>query len=117
VFARAPKRPRRPSRCARSNLFVTASLASVLQLNGGRSADDPAVAIGDTVRVRYPTGDRKTLQLIISKTKSDIVNGVVHCDAPIAKALLGAEEGDEVEVLTGRYVRPAVVESIMKAAM
>jgi transcription elongation GreA/GreB family factor len=54
--------------------------------------------------------------LTISKAKSDIGNGVVHCDASIAKALLGAEEGDEVEVLTGRYVRPAVVESIMKAS-
>jgi transcription elongation GreA/GreB family factor len=67
------------------------------------------------VQVRYLTGDRKTLQLTISKTKGDIGNGVVHCDAPIAKALLGAEEGDEVEVLAGPYLRPAVVESIIKA--
>jgi very-short-patch-repair endonuclease len=88
----------------------------VLKLNGGRSAGDPAVAIGDTVRVRYLNGDGKTLQLTISKTKSDIANGVVHCDAPIAKALLGAEEGDEVEVLAGPYVRPAVIESITKAS-
>jgi hypothetical protein len=31
--------------------------------------------------------------------------------------LLGAEEGDEVEVLVGSYVRPAVVERIIKAAL
>ncbi|WP_425484142.1 GreA/GreB family elongation factor [Allomesorhizobium camelthorni] len=54
------------------------------------------------------------MRLTISKSKSDLGSGLVHFDAPIAKALLGAEEGDEVEVLTGPYVRPAVVESITK---
>jgi transcription elongation GreA/GreB family factor len=33
----------------------------------------------------------------------------------MAKALLGAEEGDEVEVLVGSYVRPALVETVIKA--
>lgn len=78
------------------------------------SRTDCSVAIGDTVRVRYLTGDCKTLQLTINKSKSDLANGVVHCDAPIAKALLGAEEGEEVEVLAGTHVRPAVIESITK---
>jgi hypothetical protein len=31
--------------------------------------------------------------------------------------LLGAEEGDEVEVLVGSYVRSAIVERIIKAAV
>ncbi|NGO54566.1 hypothetical protein G6N73_26160 [Mesorhizobium camelthorni] len=79
-----------------------------------KPTNDRAVAIGDTVRVRYLNGDCKILRLTISKSKSDLGSGLVHFDAPIAKALLGAEEGDEVEVLTGPYVRPAVVESITK---
>lgn len=74
------------------------------------------VAVGDTVRVRYLDGDGRVLMLTISKAKSDISNGVVHFEAPIAKALLGAEEGDEVEVLNGAYVRPAVIEEIKKSA-
>jgi very-short-patch-repair endonuclease len=88
--------------------------ADVLTLPIAKPKNDRAVAIGDTVRVRYLNGDRKILQLTISKVRSDPGSGLVHFDAPIAKALLGAEEGDEVEVLAGAYVRPAVVESIMK---
>jgi transcription elongation GreA/GreB family factor len=35
---------------------------------------------------------------------------------PIAQALLGAEEGDEVEVLVGNFVHPAIIESITKTS-
>ncbi|TWH28804.1 MULTISPECIES: DUF4011 domain-containing protein [unclassified Aminobacter] len=73
-----------------------------------------SVSVGDTVRVRYLTGDCRVLQLTISRDKSDLSNGLVHFGAPIAKALLGAEEGDEVEVLAGTHVRPAIVERITK---
>jgi transcription elongation GreA/GreB family factor len=76
-----------------------------------------AIVIGDTVRVKYLTDDRKTLQIRISHAKSDPSQGIVNYEAPIAKALLGAEEGDEVEVLVGSYVKPAVVEQIIKGAV
>lgn len=80
------------------------------------SANHRGVAVGDTVRVRYLTGDRKVLIVTISAAKSDIDEGIIHYEAPIAKALLGAEQGDEVEVLNGPYVRAAVVESIVKGS-
>jgi transcription elongation GreA/GreB family factor len=73
------------------------------------------VAVGDTVRVKYLTDDRKTLHITISRAKSDPSQGIVHCETPVAQALLGAEEGDEVEVLVGSYVRSAIVERIIKA--
>jgi len=82
----------------------------------GKPANDRGVAIGDTVRVRYLTGDCKVLMITISVATSDPGQGVIHHQAPIAKALLGAEQGDEVEVLNGPYVRPAVVEEIIKRA-
>jgi transcription elongation GreA/GreB family factor/very-short-patch-repair endonuclease len=72
------------------------------------------IAIGDTVRVRYLTDDRKTMRITISSSKSDPSQGIINCDTPVARALLGAEEGDEVEVLVGSYVKPAIVESIIK---
>jgi very-short-patch-repair endonuclease len=75
------------------------------------------IAVGDTVRMRYLTDDRKTLQITISKAKSDPSEGLVYHEAPVARALLGAEVGDEVEVLVGSYVRPAVVERIIKGAV
>jgi Transcription elongation factor, GreA/GreB, C-term len=75
-----------------------------------------AIAVGDTVRVKYLTGDQKTLQIMISRSKSDDSHGIVHYQTPVATALLGAEEGDEVEVLVGSYVRSAIVERIIKGA-
>jgi very-short-patch-repair endonuclease len=75
---------------------------------------DRGIAVGDTVRVRYLAGDRNTLQITISETNSDPSQGIVRRDMPIARALLGAEQGDEVEVLIGSYVRRAVVERIFK---
>jgi transcription elongation GreA/GreB family factor len=75
---------------------------------------DRGIAVGDTVRVRYLAGDRNILQITISETNSDPSQGIVHRDMPVAKALLGAEQGDEVEVLIGSYVRRAVVERIIK---
>jgi Transcription elongation factor, GreA/GreB, C-term len=85
---------------------------------GRRSAEsDPGIAVGDTVRMKYLTDDRRTLQITISKSKSDPSRGVVYHETPVAKALLGAEVGDEVEVLVGSCVRPAVVERIVKGAI
>jgi transcription elongation GreA/GreB family factor len=82
-----------------------------------KAVDGVRVAVGDTVRVKYLTDDRKTVHITISRAKSDPSEGIVHCEAPVAQALLGAEEGDEVEVLVGSYVRPAIVERIIKAAV
>lgn len=79
------------------------------------SPEGSGIAIGDTVRVRYLTDDRKTLRITISRSRSDPSQGIINCDTPIARALLGAEEGDEVEVLVGSYVKPAIVEAVIKS--
>jgi very-short-patch-repair endonuclease len=80
----------------------------------GQNAPNNGVAVGDTVRVRYLSDGRNVVVITISATKSDPSRGIVHQESPIAKALLGANEGDEVEVLSGSYVRPAIVEAIDK---
>ncbi len=71
------------------------------------------VEVGDTVRVRYLTDEKRTVKITISNTQSDPSRGIVHRQTPLASALLGAEEGDEVEILVGRYIRPAVIENIV----
>jgi very-short-patch-repair endonuclease len=83
----------------------------------GAAESDRGIVVGDTVRMRYLTDDRKTVQITISKAKSDPSQGIVYHEAPDARALLGAGVGDEVEVLVGSYVRPAVVERIIKGAV
>lgn len=73
------------------------------------------VAVGDTVRVRYIDGDRKTIQVTISQSLNAPDNGIIHHKSPIGNALLGAEQGDEVEILVGSYIRRAIVESVTRA--
>jgi very-short-patch-repair endonuclease len=85
-----------------------------MQLNS-RVTDDRRVEIGDTVRFRYLTDDKRSINVTISKAQSDTSQGIIHYRAPVASALLGAEQGDEIEVLVGSYIRPAVVESITKS--
>jgi transcription elongation GreA/GreB family factor len=82
--------------------------------NGSQQDGNRGIAIDDTVRLKYLDGDRNTLQITISKGGSDPAQGIVNHQTPVAKALLGAEVGDEVEVLIGSYVRPAVVERITR---
>jgi len=66
--------------------------------------------------MRYLTDDKNTIKVTISGTKSDPSQGIIHHRTPVATALLGTEEGDEVEVLVGSYIRPAVVENILKGS-
>jgi hypothetical protein len=73
------------------------------------------VAVGATVRVRYLTHDKRTMQLTISKGQPAASNGIINEHSPIAQALLGVGLGEEVEVLIGRYIRRAVVEEIRKS--
>ncbi|WP_315701245.1 MULTISPECIES: AAA domain-containing protein [unclassified Bradyrhizobium] len=75
-----------------------------------------AVAVGDTVRLRYLTHDKNVVQFTISADRSDPNNGIIYFKKPVAEALLGAEEGDEVEILVGTYVRQAVLEKILARA-
>lgn len=73
------------------------------------------VEVGDQVRVRYLTGGDVTVLVKISDRFNDPNNGVVIAHEPLAKAILGAEVGDEIEILVGRYVRKAVIEDVSKA--
>jgi transcription elongation GreA/GreB family factor len=52
---------------------------------------------------------------MISEEASDPDKGIVNYKMPIAEALLDAEEGDEVEILVGSYLRPARLERIVSA--
>jgi hypothetical protein len=90
--------------------MTVASLYPVIAAQNGRSV---GIAVGDTVRLRYLTDDKRVVQFTISAEQSDPANGVIYYKKPIAEALLGAEEGEEVEVLVGSYLRQAVVEKIL----
>lgn len=71
------------------------------------------VDLGDTVRVRYTEGNKALVVVTISDKQSDPSKGIVHHLSPVGSALLGAEEGEEIEILVGSYVRSAVIDKII----
>ncbi len=75
----------------------------------------PFIEIGDQVRVRYLTGQsQNVIQVTISDRQNDLEKGIIGAHEPLATALLGAEEGEEIEVLAGSYVRKAKIENVVK---
>ena len=67
---------------------------------------DPAKLGGDTIKfgatiqlVDEDTDEEKTYQ-IVGETEADIAIGKLNIKSPLARALIGKEEGDSVEVMT-----------------
>jgi len=59
-----------------------------------------AIKFGATVRLAdEDNGDEKTYQ-IVGETEADIENGLLNIRSPLARALIGKEEGDSIDVQT-----------------
>ena len=69
------------------------------------------VVFGTTVLLENPeTGEERTWR-IVGESESDIANGLISYKAPVAKALIGRTEGDEVVIPTpGGQQRWEIVE-------
>ena len=76
--------------------------------------DPRYVGVGDTVQVRYLSGTEPALKITLSDQVNAPNRGIVHVDRPLGHALVGAEEGDEIEILVGNFVREAVIERVIR---
>ena len=65
----------------------------VTQLN-----QDGRCVFGTTISLLNLADDSETAYQIVGEDEADISLGKISCHSPIAKALLGNEEGDEVTV-------------------
>ena len=60
--------------------------------------DESKVSVGSVVVVYNVTREREFTYHIVGSYETDPVNGKISDDSPIGRALLGAQEGDEVFV-------------------
>lgn len=63
------------------------------------------VVFGSTVVLFDPDADQETTYQIVGEDEADIRAGLISVNSPIARALIGKEEGDEVEVRAPGGVR------------
>ena len=77
--------------------------AEIIDVKKLRPSD--RVVFGTTVVLENEAGDVRTWR-IVGETETDVRNGLISYKAPVAKALIGKSEGDEVVVPTpgGRQV-------------
>lgn len=57
------------------------------------------VVFGTWVRLENAAGDARTWR-IVGETEGDVARGLISYKSPVAKALIGREEGDEVNIPT-----------------
>ncbi|MEX2649578.1 MAG: DUF4011 domain-containing protein [Alphaproteobacteria bacterium] len=82
---------------------------------GGTNAEEIVVEIGDTVSYRRSGSHEPPRSVTIVTGQGDPARGVINDGTPLAKALLGAARGEEVDVRTpGGQIR-IIVEGIEKA--
>ena len=68
-------------------------LIDITQLN-----QDGRCVFGTTITLLNIADDRKISYQIVGEDEADIELGKISCHSPIAKALMGNEEGDEITV-------------------
>ena len=83
---------------------------------GPEISDPNYISVGDTVHVRYLSGTQSIIKVTLSETINAPDQGIMHVKEPLGRALLGMDEGDEIEVLIGSYLREAIIEKVTKAA-
>ncbi len=75
------------------SLISLADIIEVTKLSG-------SIKFGATVEMIDEDTDAKKTYQIVGESEADIENGLLNIKSPIARALIGKEEGDSVEVRT-----------------
>ena len=60
----------------------------------------PGIKFGATVKLVDEDTDEERLYQIVGEAEADIEGGKLNLRSPLARALIGKEEGDSVEVMT-----------------
>jgi len=93
--------------------FLSARL-DVLTIVDQRPEDDGKVYFGSWVTLEDEDGKRVTYRLV-GPDESEAATNAISVESPMAKALLGREEGDEVTVRRPRGTTTFVIEAVRNA--
>ncbi|MBL6665243.1 MAG: transcription elongation factor GreA [Rickettsiales bacterium] len=74
--------------------FLSAEVIDIKNLSGNQ------IQFGATVELENLANERVVKYKIVSEFEANIDRGLISNTSPVAKALLGKEEGDEVEIRT-----------------
>ena len=85
---------------------------STAQIIDPARIESEKVVFGATVTLADQDNDDHITYSIVGSDESDISSGLISIDSPIARALIGKEEGDEVRVKTPKGQRTFEVVSI-----
>jgi transcription elongation factor GreA len=86
--------------------FVEGRIAELEDLIGRAEVIDPArfsdatIRFGATVAIVDEDTDEEKVYQIVGEPEADIDNGKLNLRSPLARALIGKEKGDSVEVMT-----------------
>lgn len=78
---------------------------SLAQVIDPSTLDHDKVVFGATVRLHDVDNGEELSYTIVGVDESEISEGKISVESPIARALIGKEEGDEVKVRTPKGVR------------
>jgi transcription elongation factor GreA len=78
-------------------------IAEISIMNLDKIPHDRA-AFGSTVQLREDNGESITYQLVMPE-EADAGKGLISTSSPIGRAIVGKNEGDEIEVTTPNGVR------------
>jgi very-short-patch-repair endonuclease len=73
------------------------------------SSDELVIQVGDRVLIAYNDEPARQYMLTLSGQQHDPDNLIINVDKPLAKALLGYVEEDEVEIPAGGRIRTATI--------
>ncbi len=98
--------------------FIEGRINELESLISRADVIEPAKMTGDTIKfgatvdlVDEETDEERNFQ-IVGEPEADIANGKLNMRSPLARALIGKEEGDSVEVVTPGGTRSYEVLSI-----
>ena len=89
-----------------------ADLYGRVQLIDPSTLQHQRVSFGSTVVVTDLADDEEYTYTIVGSTESDIAKGYITFNAPLAKTLLGKQEGDEVTAILPAGKRELEIDSV-----